>query len=153
MAVLLLEMAYEGKHLAEEKADIITSIKKMIRWLRAMRVNDPVASRAYDVVYKILNTCAPALREQVKELVADDQDQAPQPPHSAHLRNSTLRSQPDLWNTPDVTDFLQEASQGLALPPFQQQFAGPLYPYHWSEHQSTSFAFGNPFVTSFDQVL
>ncbi|PZD28374.1 fungal specific transcription factor domain containing protein [Pyrenophora tritici-repentis] len=151
MAVLLLEMAYEGKHLAEEKADIITSIKKMIRWLRAMRVNDPVASRAYDVVYKILNTCAPALREQVKELVADDQDQAPQPPHSAHLRNSTLRSQPDLWNTPDVTDFLQEASQGLALPPFQQQFAGPLYPYHWSEHQSTSFAFGNPFVTSFDQ--
>ncbi|KAE8837832.1 hypothetical protein PTNB73_04160 [Pyrenophora teres f. teres] len=154
MAVLLLEMAYEGKHLAEEKPDIITCIKKMIRWLRAMQVNDPVAARAYDVVYKILNTCAPALREQVKELVADDQDQVPPPPppHSAHRQNSTQRPQPDLWNASDDTELPQEASQSLA-PPFQQQFADPLYPYHLPEHQSTSFAFGNPFVTSFDQGM
>jgi hypothetical protein len=72
MAVLLLEMAYEHKHLKEEKFDIATCIKRMIRWLHAMRENDPVASRAYDVVYKILKSCVPKLQDQVRDIMADD---------------------------------------------------------------------------------
>ena len=48
--VLLLEMAYGENHLKDEKADIITCNKKMIKWLRAMQVNDPIAARAYHVV-------------------------------------------------------------------------------------------------------
>ncbi|RMZ69507.1 fungal specific transcription factor domain-containing [Pyrenophora seminiperda CCB06] len=150
MAVLLLEMAYEGKHLADEKADIITCIKKMMRWLRAMQVSDPVAARAYGVVYKILNTCAPALRAQVKELIADDQDQGHQ---SSYPRNSMLPSQSELWNASDDTGFSQEASQSFVPPPLQQQYMDPLYPSHVPEFQSTSFAFGNPFVTNFDQGM
>jgi hypothetical protein len=152
LAVLLLEMAYEGKHLKDEKEDIIACIKKMIRWLRAMTANDPVASRAHDVVYKILNTCAPALREQVKELVADDTEwMSPptQPERSGGPYTFTLQS--NSWDAPDGTGYSQEMPPNFPPPLSHEHFMDPLLQYPLPAQQSTPYAFGNPFMTSFDQ--
>ncbi|KAI4659229.1 uncharacterized protein J4E78_005655 [Alternaria triticimaculans] len=137
VAVLLLEMAYEGKHLKDERDDILTCIKKMIRWLRAMKVSDPVAARAHDVVYKILNTCAPALREQVKELIADD-------------TGWTSRPAKPTRSAPQSTSW-EEMPPNFPPPLSQDHFMDPLLPYPLPEQQPTSFAFGNPFMTNFDQ--
>ncbi|KAI4710326.1 hypothetical protein J4E89_004779 [Alternaria sp. Ai002NY15] len=137
VAVLLLEMAYEGKHLKDERDDILTCIKKMIRWLRAMKVSDPVAARAHDVVYKILNTCAPALREQVKELIADDTGWTSRP-----AKPTRSAPQSASW---------EEMPPNFPPPLSQDHFMDPLLPYPLPEQQPTSFAFGNPFMTNFDQ--
>lgn len=155
LAVLLLEMAYEGKHLKDTKDDIIACIKKMIRWLHVMKFRDPVSARAHAVVYKILNTCAPALREQVKELVADDVDWIPQPTQPARPArskgSSKLNPQSDSWNASGGTDFPQEMPPNFPPPLSQDQFLDPLLQYPLPTAQSTPFVFGNPFMTPFDQ--
>jgi len=152
LAVLLLEMAYEGKHLKDERDDILTCIKKMIRWLRAMKVSDPVAARAHDVVYKILNTCAPALREQVKELIADDTGWTSQPTQPTRSGGpSKYTPQSTSWNAPGVADYSEEMPPNFPPPLSQDHFMDPLLPYPLPEQQPTSFAFGNPFMTNFDQ--
>ncbi|KAB2104517.1 hypothetical protein AG0111_0g7619 [Alternaria gaisen] len=151
LAVLLLEMAYEGKHLKGEKADILACIKKMIRWLRVMKASDPVAARAHDVVYKILNTCAPALREQVKELVADDNDWTSQPTQPAHSGASTFYPQSTSWDTPSGTGYSEEMPPNYPPPLSHDHFVDPLLQYPLPMQQPTPFTFGNPFFTSFDQ--
>ncbi|KAI4694813.1 hypothetical protein J4E81_006414 [Alternaria sp. BMP 2799] len=152
MSVLLLEMAYEGKHLKDEREDIMGCIKKMIRWLRAMKTNDPVAARAHDVVYKILNTCAPALREQVKELIADDTEWTSQPAQPARsARPSTFTSQSTSWDTTGATGYSQELPPNFPPPLSEAHFMDPLLSYPMPAQQPTSFAFGNPFMTNFDQ--
>ncbi|CAI9629556.1 unnamed protein product [Alternaria burnsii] len=152
LAVLLLEMAYEGKHLKDEKADILACIKKMIRWLRAMKANDPVAARAHDVVYKILNTCAPVLREQVKELVDDDNNWTSQPARPARSGASpTFQSQSTSWDTPSGTGYSEEMPPNYPPPLSHDHFVDPLLQYPLSTQQLTPSTFGNPFFTSFDQ--
>jgi hypothetical protein len=153
MAVLLLEMAYEHKHLKEEKSDIVACIKKMIRWLHAMRANDPVASRAYDVVFKILKSCAPKLQDQVKDIIADDLESVSnsQPYQATHHQSTAGGSSLGVWNTPQHTD-----SSSTDHPPYPPQFypdqsTESLFPYTPLEPQSTGFAFGNPFITNFDE--
>jgi hypothetical protein len=152
LAVLLLEMAYEGKHLKDEKGDIIACIKKMMRWLHAMKVNDPVAARAHGVIYKILNTCAPALREQVKELVADDMDGISQPSYPSRSgASSTVYTQSTSWKTPVDGVYSQEMPVNYPPPLSHNHFMDPLLPYPGSTYQPPPYAFGNPFITNFDQ--
>ncbi|CAN9148282.1 unnamed protein product [Alternaria alternata] len=152
LAVLLLEMAYEGKHLKDEKADILACIKKMIRWLRAMKANDPVAARAHDVVYKILNSCAPVLREQVKELIDDDSNWTSQPARPARSgASSTFQSQSTSWDTPSGTGFSEEMPPNYPHPLSHDHLVDPLLQYPLPTQQPIPSAFGNPFFTSFDQ--
>jgi hypothetical protein len=55
MAVLFLKMVYRGMHVSGKYTNISPYTKKLIRWLRAMRHNDIVIARAYEVVCKIPN--------------------------------------------------------------------------------------------------
>ncbi|KAF1945611.1 hypothetical protein EJ02DRAFT_451329 [Clathrospora elynae] len=151
MAVLLLEMAYEGKHLKDEKADLVMCIKKMIRWLRAMQTSDPVAGRAYQIVHKILRSCAPALQGQVKELLAEDTELDHQA-QSAPPPRSFIEQPPDRpWETSGYMNDPLGGSAAYAPHPYPEQPVDPLYPYYLPEQQQALPAFGNPFVTSFDQ--
>ncbi|KAH7551505.1 hypothetical protein BM1_09821 [Bipolaris maydis] len=152
MAVLLLEMSYEGQDLKDGRENIMKYIKKLMSWLRALRVNDPVASRAHSVVYKILNTCAPILREQVKELM-DDDDDGRQPSQSwtwERSQNFTIPPQQESWDTSNEPVYPAVSSQ--TFPPFlSEQFPDPIYPYPIEYDQFMAFPFGNPFTTTFDQ--
>jgi hypothetical protein len=149
MAVLLLEMAYEGKHLMEEKENIVQCLKKMIAWLRAMQVSDPVAARAYEVVFKILQTCAPALQEQVRNLFEDDLDSEYPPQGPAASQDSMEGSSSGYWQHTGYRGYPVASHEGF--PPHTQEFMGPLYSYPQAEQQPMTHAFGNPFFTSFDQ--
>jgi hypothetical protein len=74
MSVLLLEMTYSCQGKKEENLGVMSSIKKLIRWLRAMQEKDAVAARAYAVVRDVLDSSAPTFRTKVDELLGLDKD-------------------------------------------------------------------------------
>jgi hypothetical protein len=153
MAVLLLEMAYEGKQLKDENTNIIQCLKKMIAWLRAMQVNDPVAARAYDVVFKILKNCAPALQEQVKSLLADVRNSEYPPRQAAAPQNSMEGPLSDHWDHLEYTGYPFASQEGFPPQVPQEPVIDPLYPYPLAGHQPPTGTFGNPFFTTFDQGI
>lgn len=69
IAVLLLEMSCEIKHVKSQEIDLVACIKKLMHWLHMLQVNDPVAARAYEVVWKILKTCTPPSESQENDLL------------------------------------------------------------------------------------
>lgn len=158
-AVLLLEMAYEAKHVQDEEEDILTSIKKMIRWLRAMQAYDQVAARAYKVVWTILKSCSPTLQSKANELLAED-DQSPQPsPSDSSHQSSAGQQQSGPWSSGQFASARTQQPLDFdpQLLPSQEQDAfmrsAPAYYSSYSPEQyPVPMAFGNPFHTSFDQV-
>jgi hypothetical protein len=79
MSVLLLEMTYSCQGKKEENLGVMPSIKKLMRWLRAMQGKDAVAARAYAVVRDILDSSAPTFRTKVDELLELNKDFIAQP--------------------------------------------------------------------------
>jgi hypothetical protein len=150
MAVLLLEMAYEGKHLKEKKENVIQCIKKMIAWLRAMQVKDPVAARAYEVVFKILKTCAPALQEQIQTLFDKDLSSEFPPQDSVAPQDPMGGSSPGYWDHAGYGGYPAASQEGFPSHT-QESMMDPLYPHPSAEQHPMTYAFGNPFFTSFDQ--
>ena len=159
-AVLLLEMAYESVHIKDEKDTIVSSIKKMIRWLRAMQSNDPVAGRAYNVVWTILKNCSPALQSQANELLAVDAE-TPQESHShSHHQQNHLAEQQQTYQwlsgQPTFSSPEQQSLFNTQFMPQQPMTAFPEYdfsslPFDSSQQFQTHMTFGNPFFTNFDQ--
>lgn len=155
MAVLLLEMAYEGKHMKGQTNDIVDCIKRLIRWLRTMAPNDAVAARAYHVVWKILKTCAPALRTQADELLAEDADLPGQ--SESHQDAPELPAQQDFGQWPSE-NYLGNGpptsfGPGFSSQPGDQQAGYNFSPYSFmvQDQSQLPLTFGNPFVTSFDE--
>jgi hypothetical protein len=72
-------MAYANNNKETPNPNIIGSIKKLIRWLRALQYNDSVAARAYQVVWKILKAVAPELQAKANELLFVDDEVDTQP--------------------------------------------------------------------------
>lgn len=62
LMVLLLEIALESGHFPQDRQDIVPSVKKLLRWLRVMRVNNRMAIRAYSLSLGILNQLAPIIK-------------------------------------------------------------------------------------------
>lgn len=54
LVVLLLEISLRGKHFPQDRHKIIPSLKKLVRWLRAMRATNGVAKRAYSIAFSLL---------------------------------------------------------------------------------------------------
>lgn len=54
LAVLLLEVFYDGAHASITSAQIIQSVKKLLLWLRSMRCYNALAVGAYKVIIDIL---------------------------------------------------------------------------------------------------
>lgn len=52
--ILLLEMIYEPVQLPHDRREIMLSLKKLLRWLRAMQTNSLVAARAYIILMKVI---------------------------------------------------------------------------------------------------
>jgi len=56
LGVLLLEAMYDASHSTHDGKEVMPSLKKMVRWLRAMRQSNEVAHRAYVQVMELLRT-------------------------------------------------------------------------------------------------
>lgn len=156
MAVLLLEMAYEGKHLKDDKAGVAACIKNLIRWLPVMQAHDPVAARAYSVVWRILKTCAPALQSQANELLAEDPE--PIQKRQPTFDNSMKPPRREPWQSshyagsqkPDPTTFDPRLLEPQPINPISGAHYDT-FPFTTMDQIQMPQAFSYPFVTSFDQ--
>jgi hypothetical protein len=153
-------MTYENKNVEVSNPNIHTSIKKLICWLRALQHNDPVACKAYKVVWKILKSCAPSLQSRVNDLLAFDEEVAAQPQTSPYHQSASgeKNAEPRLpgeahRNPIDTTGNLDP--QAFQYLPFTD-------PSLYQDNQNTFYSpdeylspmpFGNLFFTSFDQGL
>ncbi|KAF2030932.1 hypothetical protein EK21DRAFT_64343 [Setomelanomma holmii] len=159
MAVLLLEMAYGNKDMRASDPSMTISIKKLIRWLRAMQHNDPVAARAYKVTWKILKACAPTLQAQANELLAMESEtsaspEASQYPAATYEEHTTAHwPQADFYNPSidpnahfDSTSYHPQALDDLAT-----AFPYGTNTFNSGDQTPSRMVFGNPFFTSFDQ--
>jgi hypothetical protein len=160
MSVLLLEMTHGNKNVQVSDPNIHTSIKKLICWLRALQHNDPVACKAYKVVWKILKSCAPSLQSRVNDLLAFDEEVAAQPQTNPYHQSASgeKNAEPRLpgeahRNPIDTTGNLDP--QAFQYLPFTD-------PSLYQDNQNTFYSpdeylspmpFGNLFFTSFDQGL
>lgn len=54
VTVLLLEISYDAVQFPRDRQETIPSLKKLLRWLRAMRTNNPMARRAYQIAFDLL---------------------------------------------------------------------------------------------------
>jgi hypothetical protein len=167
MAILLLEMAYDSKDMSRDDESIEVSIKKLLRWLRAMQVNDPVASQALVVIKKILRSVAPKLQDQVADLLGTDGDSTPPVPgqdqHAqTHHPQDQDAQQPfaDQQNAswPQGDPYQNTSGDNMNFSPnaYQQQPYDPFvvpdtYPYSLAPQDQFHMAFSNPFFTNFDQ--
>lgn len=163
LAVLLLDMAYRGKQgNGQEDHPHIGCVKKLIRWLRAMEVHDPVAKRAHHVIRKILSTYAPALQSQAQELLAEDQENHDGYQPHVHPPNHAPYSEQDhsRWKMSESTNetsgqtqppAFDEARFPPAVPSPRQESEYRPYPPFPLEQTAMPMTFGGTFATGFDQ--
>jgi hypothetical protein len=62
LVVLLLEIVLESRYFPNDRQDVIPSMKKLLRWLRAMRVNNGMAVRAYSLSLGLLKKLASVIK-------------------------------------------------------------------------------------------
>lgn len=62
LVVLLLEMVLESKYSPNDRQNVIPSMKKLLQWLRIMRVNNGMASRAYSLSLGLMKKVAPIVK-------------------------------------------------------------------------------------------
>jgi hypothetical protein len=153
MAVLLLELAYENKDMEKDYPTMTKSIKKLVRWLRAMKYNDSVASQAYKVVVKIIRASSPTLRAQADDLLALHDDFPPQPEPYQH---ANAGYDPHQW---EAGGQYRDSAGPSAPAPFQQQSIDPWLDYQQDPYLDapmdadlTPMSFSNPFLTNFDEA-
>jgi hypothetical protein len=139
---------------------MVVSIKKLIRWLRAMQHTDPVAARAHHVIRGVLKRCAPALQSQADELLALYEERTPEHhayqhyhhhhiPHSAQQTAQVPQGNFHLDPTDTGGTFDPQPLQHDALdnlPAYQGDF-DPFYPPH---ELTATMGFASPFFTNFD---
>lgn len=162
IAVLLLEMTYQKKDKGSTQPHITVAIKKMVRWLRAMSENDPVAAKACAVFQRILQGMAPILQAQANDILdrptvpltkPDTQsylDQQPPPAFDSEPSNPAP--------LPDFFDNTGELSQAADPQYFQHQVNDDIPDYTYDRNMlppgpayPARAPFGNPFFTDFDQ--
>jgi hypothetical protein len=73
--VLLLEISYESIQLPHDRREIMLLLKKLVRWLRAMKVNNRMAERAYslvmDLLRKLVDTTETKMVSLFKQLILE----------------------------------------------------------------------------------
>lgn len=162
-AVLLLEMAYRAEEARTGAPPVALSIKKLIRWLRAMQKNNLVAARAYEVLWRILKACAPALQAQAADILAMDveeserEDPVQQHPQDMFPEQATATAD---WHQ---RGFFQNSTissgtfdfNSLRGQPFEPSSKGrsDSYAAPPTAYNAATMPFGNPFFTNFDQVV
>lgn len=160
IAVLLLEMAYKAGDTNTDAISVVPSIRKLMRWLQAMKNNDPVAARAYEVVWRILKACALILQADANEILALDGDEASQANPLQHPQDTFTEQATTYWQQPDFFHNPMVGSGTLDPSSIRQQPFEPLSDYQPNMYASSSanqnsapMPFGNPFFTNFDQIV
>lgn len=62
LAVLFLEVVLEERFFPDDRLEVVPPLKKLLRWLRIMRVNNQMAVRAYSLSLALMKRLASTLR-------------------------------------------------------------------------------------------
>lgn len=62
LVVLLLEIVLEAKYFPDDRLDVIPPLKKLLRWLRIMRMNNGMAVRAYSLSLALMKKLASTIQ-------------------------------------------------------------------------------------------
>ncbi|CAG5137217.1 uncharacterized protein ALTATR162_LOCUS54 [Alternaria atra] len=160
ITVLLLELAQGAIHWPTDPSNIATCVGKLTRWLKAMKSNDVVSERAYNIVCKMLGK-----HEQSREDVATGQWAAEmaEQPYNEPTAASYMASQPYddldlqyLQETPCLDtyfndDYYSQANSGsFDLNSLAWPFNEPPADFLFGQAQLPLF-FGNHRMANFDQ--
>jgi hypothetical protein len=72
LTVLLLELSFATVNLPQDGEEILSSAKKLIRWLRTMKANNEIADRAYTIAFGIFQKLAPRVSVDISDLLRED---------------------------------------------------------------------------------
>jgi hypothetical protein len=160
ITVLLLELAQGAIHWPTDPSNIATCVEKLTRWLKAMKSNDVVSERAYNIVCKMLGK-----HEQSREDVATGQwaaemaEQSYNEPTAASYMASQPYNDPDLkcfQETPCLDTYFnddyysQANSENFDLNSLAWPLNEPPADFLFGQAQLPLF-FGNHLMTNFDQ--
>ncbi|KAH3987462.1 hypothetical protein HBH64_017910 [Parastagonospora nodorum] len=73
LIVLLLEISYEAIQLPHDRREIIQGMKKLVRWLRAMRSTNGMARRAYIIVMNLFRALVNTVNMDIEDLFREDE--------------------------------------------------------------------------------
>lgn len=164
VAVLLLELSFGETHMTSPEESILTSVKKLVRWLRFLSVSNAVAERAFEVLVEIINTSAPRLGLEISDILAEiNTDQrhtyrAYRYSESSAFSPHYTSSFPWVQGQTPFSDHLTAPDLGTPYSPtVGQQRSVPLSEGHqpdqqfmWGSDLQTPSMFSNPFFTDFD---
>ncbi|KAH7405905.1 fungal-specific transcription factor domain-containing protein [Phaeosphaeria sp. MPI-PUGE-AT-0046c] len=71
-SVLLLEVVYEPVQLPHNRREIMLSLKRLLRWLRAMQATNLVAARAYAIVMKVIQALITTTKIDISDLLEEE---------------------------------------------------------------------------------
>lgn len=146
--VFLVELSKRGRKLPNATENISTPLKKLVRWLRAMRYQDVVARRAYKVVFDILKTSAHRNQFDISDLLAEDETESSFLPD---IVNSEFH--PTSWQGQDPTPSYVDPAI-MAVDPLLQLPNDPMeyQPTFLLDNYQTPPLYGNPYATPFDST-
>ncbi|CAG5179628.1 uncharacterized protein ALTATR162_LOCUS9381 [Alternaria atra] len=157
IAVLILDMTYRNREIKSSEPSMVVSIRKLIRWLRAMRHNDPVAARAHHVIKGVLKRFSPALQSQADELLDLYEEETPGPdayqhhyiPYNAQQTAEVPQEnfRLNLMNTSSTFDPRPSQYYPLDNLPGHQ---GSFDPFYLPDESIVPMPFDNPFFTNFN---
>ncbi|KAH7078360.1 fungal-specific transcription factor domain-containing protein [Paraphoma chrysanthemicola] len=181
LVVLLLEVSYEAVFFPHDRQDVLPSLKKLVRWLRAMRTSNGMARRAYTLVVNLLKVQVTTIKMDIRDLLLEDEaanaaaaaaKARASPPHEAlqpdHLDPNTPTSlhptlfQPSFPQVPHVDlPYTDSTLDPYHFPSDQTLYAGPSQEADNSAHAyldlfteswgTSGSAFPGLFFTSFDE--
>ncbi|KAF2175302.1 hypothetical protein K469DRAFT_69847 [Zopfia rhizophila CBS 207.26] len=164
VAIFLLEMSYGAAHMQKNGKEVTPFIKKLIRWLRAMRESNAMAKRAYPMALGILRSVAPRVNADISDLLNEDVAIIEDPLSFLDGDISTmgqLFAEQDKYpgNYPQVDcdgladsfpDFLGTQQDDTTIPGFVDT-TGTYQQLIFPNAPQLSTIYGNPFLTSYDQ--
>lgn len=98
-AILLVEISMRAEHNPQIADNLLSDVKKIIRWLRSMSVNSIAAERSWAVLVKLLMICAP-------KIGGDTSDVDRNLPHPHVNRTQPSEQRGPLQATVDMSPYL-----------------------------------------------
>jgi len=167
LIVMLLEMSYGTVHFPEDGKEILASVKKLIRWLKAMAKNNPIAERAYTVAFGMLHRVALQFNADISDLVREDTARTNHPVASDFENQFAAGSNGHRFQSSAGEDGQTLGEQELGANSFYDSPTGhtsmfeipatqpqdnPLMAGNYSQtYYQLDPVFGNPFATVYDE--
>ncbi|KAF3045477.1 hypothetical protein E8E12_006913 [Didymella heteroderae] len=182
LVVLLLEIVLEQRYFPDDRLEVVSPLKKLLRWLRIMRANNEMAVRAYSLSLALMKKLASNIQFDIRDLIDEDEfmtsSSGPSPHPSAQSQAYTPYpnvlnpvddphapmasfAPPSTRNTQQTTRQQRQQYPSISSQGQGSQFASPtpsyqLSPSHIDKVIKTDLsAFDNLFLTSsgFEQVV